>query len=214
MSDIGWGEEWGFLWPGGESDFDFEALGASRLWKQLDYATKVRAFVSIMAQMWADVDGATMGELARVGIDAAVGDELDDWGARIGPTPRNGMADDLYRRVIKCSARKAINQADPQTIYDIVRIFSDGNAKATLVEAFPANWIIWLHFLTIDEQKQVAAVFDGVPGLGIGANAVIVDPAGVFQWAGPNTPTVTRHWSGSSAPSSEEAGFAGGVTIQ
>jgi hypothetical protein len=217
MSDIGWGEEWGFLWPGGESSFDFEALGISRLWKQLDYATQVRAFVSIMAQTWSDVDGATMGELARVGIDAATGDELDDWGARIGPTLRNGMGDDLYRRVIKVSARKAINQADPQTIYDIVRIFSDGNAKITLAESFPANWVIWLHFLTLEEQAQVTALMDGVPGLGIGAQAIVVDPDGVFQWGSTTgSVTVTRHWSSTtgSVPSSESAGFASVRVIQ
>jgi hypothetical protein len=211
-----WGGLWGGLWGGDDDVFDFEALGASRLWKQLDYATKVRLFVSLMAQAWAEVDGATMGELARVGIDAATGDELDDWGARIGPTPRNGTSDDLYRRMIKVSARKALNQADPQTIYDIVAIFGLG-AKATLLEGFPASWVVWLHGLTLEEQQQVGALLDGVPGLGIGAAAVTVDPDGVFQWgANDGSIIVTRHWDSNdgSVPSSDKAGFASLDVIQ
>lgn len=210
---IGWGGAWGFPWPGTLDSLDFDALGKSKLWKQHDYNENIRKLVELMAEVWAAADAATMDELSRIGIDAATGDELDDWGLRIGPTPRNGMADDLYRRVIKATARKAIGEGDVQTIYDVVSIFSS-SAKATLVEGFPASWVIWLHFLTLDEQQQVGALLDGVPGLGIGAQAVIVDPDGVFQWSGPSTPTVTRHWSGPSSPSSEHAGFAGGVTIQ
>jgi hypothetical protein len=206
----GWGESWGFLWPGDVESFDFDALGKSKLWKQLDYAVKMRELVALMAETWSELDAAIVAETQRVGIDAAVGDELDDWGLRLGPL-RNGMTDDLYRRVLKVEARKALGEGDVQTIYDVVEIFSAGNAKATLVEAFPANWILWLHFLTLDEQEQVVAVLDGVPGLGIGAQAVIVDPDGVFQWGSTQgSVTVTKHWSSTtgSVPSSQSAGFA------
>lgn len=206
----GWGQEWGFLWPGDADSFDFDAFGKSKLWKQLDYAENVRKMVEVMAAVWAELDGATMSELARVGIDAATGDELDDWGLRLGPA-RNGTADDLYRRILKAEARKALGEGDVQTIYDIVTIFSP-TAKATLMEGFPASWVIWLHFLTADEQKQVGALLDGVPGLGIGATAAIVDPAGVFQWGTASGP-ITKHWGSSAAPSSEQAGFASGVVI-
>lgn len=206
---IGWGEEWGFHWPGDAESFDFDALGKSKLWKQLDYAENVRKFVEFMAIVWSNVDGAAMDELSRVGIDAAVGDELDDWGMRIG-IERLGMVDDLYRRAIKATARKAFGEGDVQTIYDVVSIFSP-TAKATLLEGFPANWVIWLHFLTFEEQQQVGALMDGVPGLGIGASLVTVDPDGVFQWGSTlGSVTVDRHWSSTtgSVPSSDCAGFA------
>lgn len=207
-----WGMEWGGLWGGEVDSLDFDALFKSKLWKQQDYATQFRLLVEFLAAGYASVDGAIAAELQRVGIDAAYGDELDDWGLRIGPTPRNGVGDDLYRRMIKVSARKAWGEGDVSTIYDIVEIFS-ASAKATLVEGFPASWVIWLHNLTVEEQKQVGALLNGVPGLAIGAVAVVVDPLGVFQWSGPNTPTVTRHWAGPSSPASEHAGLAGVVII-
>lgn len=207
-----WGLEWGFTWGGEPEAYDFKRLFDSHRWKQLDDATEYRKLMNLFGDILASWDAEIVLQAGRVGIAPANGDELDDWGAMVGIV-RNGMADPLYRRAIKAKCRANLGQGDPQTIYDIVRIFSDGNAKCTIVEAFPANFIVWLHNLTLAEQKQVAALFDGVPGLGIGANVVIVDPDGVFQWAGPNTPTVTRHWSGNNSPSSEHAGFAGGVII-
>lgn len=209
-----WGSEWGFLWGGDVELFDFDAFGKSKLWKQLDYAEKIRAYVEFLALAAALVDADNASLLARVGIDGAVGDELDDWGARIGAV-RNGMSDSLYRRVIKAEARKKTGQADPATIYDIVEIYSD-TARITLVEGV-ANWVIWIHFLTLEEQKQVGALLENTPGLGIGAQAVVVDPAGVFQWASTQASvTVTKHWTSTtgSVPSSESAGFASVVVIQ
>ncbi len=210
-----WGGEYGFPWGGDAEHFDFETLGYSKLWKQLDYAQKLRALVAIMAEVWADMDSATQAELAKVGIDAQAGAELDDWGERVG-APRNGMGDDLYRRVIKVEARKALGEGDVQTIYDIVAIFSP-TAKATLLEGFPANWIIWLHGLTLEEQDQVGALLDGVPGLGIGAGVVTVDPDGVFEWGdNDGLAAVDWHWDSNdgSVPSSDKAGFASSDVIQ
>ena len=207
-----WGMLWGGHWGGEPLGFDFLAFDLSKLWKQLDYAVNIRKMTTLFAETWTEMDSVTMTYLSNVGIDAASGDELDDWGLIIG-SRRNGTDDTLYRRMIKVEFRKAIGEGDIQTIYDVVEIFSP-TASATVVEGFPASWVIWLHNLSTAEQHQVTALMDGVPGLGIGANAVVVDPGGVFQWSGPNTPTVTRHWSGPSSPASEHAGFAGGVTIQ
>lgn len=210
-----WGELWGGPW-GGEGDaFDFHAFIESKLWKQLDYATQLRLLTTLMAELWTTMDAAVMAELARVGIDSQHGDELDDWGMRVN-APRNGMGDDLYRRVIKVETRKALGEGDVQTIYDIVAIFSP-TAKATLLEGFPASWVIWLHGLTLEEQGQVGALLDGVPGLGIGAGAVTVDPDGVFQWgSNDGSVVVTRHWDSNdgSVPSSDKAGFASLDVIQ
>lgn len=206
-----WGSGWGFPWGCLLGAFDFEALFQSHRWKQLDRATQYNKLMGVIADILAQADGAVVTQASRVGIGAAYGDELDDWGAMVGIV-RNGMDDELYQRAIKATARKALGEAEPGTIYDVCYIFAP-TSKITLVEAFPANWIIWIHFLTSAEQTQVAAVLDGVPGLGIGAHAVVVDPNGVFQWSGPNTPTVTRHWSGPSSPASEHAGFAGVVII-
>lgn len=211
LMTVQWGDEWGFEWPGDPEVLDFEALGTSKIWKQLDYATNFRALISVMAQFWAHIDAAAVEENSRVGIDAAVGDELDDWGSRVG-IDRLGMSDDLYLRAIKATVRKATGQGDPQTIYDILKIFAPA-AKLTLVEAFPAGWMIWLHGLTIDEQRQAGALYDGVPSLGIEATAAIVDPAGAFQWGTASGP-IEKHWGSVSAPVSEQAGFSSGVVIQ
>jgi hypothetical protein len=208
-----WGSQWGSQWGGSEGAFDFRALLKSHRWKQLEFAENWIKLEQFMADALAMFDAWVTDEARRVGIDSAVGDELDDWGAMVG-MPRNGMDDALYVRAIKARARATMGHGDPQTFYDVVAIFSGGNAKATLIEAFPAKITIWLHGLTYAEQRQVGALFDGVPGLGIGCFIVIVDPNGVFQWSGPSTPTVTRHWSGPSSPASEHAGFAGGVTVQ
>jgi hypothetical protein len=205
---------WGGYWGGGPSiaPFDFKALFDSKRWKQLDFAENYEKIIQFMADTFAEWDGWIVAETIRVGVDAAVGDEIDDWGAMVG-IRRNGMGDTTYRRAVKAKARANLGQGDIQTIYDIVAIFSDGNAKATVLESFPANYIVWLHGLTLIEQQQVGALFEGVPGLGIGAYIIIVDPDGVFAWAGASTPTVAKHWSGASAPASESAGFAGGVTL-
>lgn len=208
-----WGLGWGFPW-GGLGGFDFEALFQSKRWKQLDRATQYNKLMGVIAEILSQADGEVVTQASRVGIGAAFGDELDDWGAMVG-IARNGMDYELYQRAIKATARKALGEADPGTIYDIVYIFAPAS-KLTLIESFPANWVIWIHLLTVAEQRQVAAVLDGVPGLGIGAQAVVVDPGGVFQWASTTgSVTVTRHWASStgSVPSSESAGFASAVVI-
>jgi len=208
-----WGSPWGSQWGGSEGAFDFRSLLKSHRWKQLEFAENWIKFEQFIADAMTLFDAWVTDESRRVGVDSAVGDELDDWGSMVG-MQRNGMVDALYIRAIKARARATMGHGDPTTFHDIVEIFSGGLAKATLIEAFPAKIIIWLHGLTSEEQRQVGALFAGVPGLGIGCVIVIVDPNGVFQFSGPNTPTVTRHWSGPSSPASEHAGFAGVVTIQ
>jgi len=209
-----WGSGWGFPWGYLPGAFDFNALFQSKRWKQLDRAIQYNKLMGVIADILSQADGAVVTQAGRVGIGAAFGDELDDWGLLVG-IARNGMADELYQRAIRATARKVLGEADPGTIYDVVYIFAP-DSKITLVEAFPANWIIWIHFLTLVEQKQVAAVLEGVAGLGIGAQAIVVDPEGAFQWASTTgSVTVTRHWSSTtgSVPSSESAGFSSAVVI-
>ena len=209
-----WGTGWGFPWGCLDGAFDFKALFNSKRWKQLDRAEQWDKLTTIMADIMSQPDGALVTQSGRVGIDSAYGDELDDWGELVD-IKRNGMDDGLYVRAIKAAARKALGEADPGTIYDVVYIFAP-DSKITLVEAFPASWIIWIHLLTEAEQRQVAAVLEGVPGLGIGAQAIVVDPGGAFQWSSTTgSVIVDRHWASTtgSVPSSESAGFASAVVI-
>lgn len=210
-----WGLEWGFPWGGAPQHYDFSALFNSKRWKQLDRATQYRKLMETIASILASIDTDVVAEAARVGIAAARGDELDDWGDMVGIL-RNGMDDTLYRRAIKATARKSFGQADPQTIYDMVRIFSDGIGKATIIEAFPANFVLWLHNLSLAEQEQIGALMNGVPGLGIGAYLIVVDPDGVFEWgSNDGSVTVDFHWDSNdgSVSSSEKAGFASVAAI-
>jgi hypothetical protein len=204
-----WGSEWGFLWGGDLLAYDFQSLFDSKMWKQLDYAENLRKLFNVAVVGLSDADDTAVTLSEAIGIDRALGADLDDWGARVG-IARNGMQDDIYRRAIKATARKAFGQGDVQTFYDIMRVFTGASNNLTLVESFPANILLWFHNLTIDEQRQIGALYRGVEGLGIGLHMAVVDPAGVFQWAGDNW-TPTRGFAGDNASSSDSAGFAGGV---
>lgn len=205
-----WGSEWGSEW-GGEHAYDFQAKAYARVWKQLEYATNLHTLLDIIAELMSGVDAELDAIASQVGIDSALGEELDDYGKRFG-VQRIGASDELYKRVIKATVRKAIGEGEISTFYDVIDLFSP-TAKLTIVEQFPAMILIWIHNLTTEEMRRVADILRGVPALGIGAQATIVDSQGVFEWGGDET-TVTCGWSGDAAPSSESAGFAGSAIIQ
>jgi hypothetical protein len=201
--------EWGGLWGGDLLAADFQALFDSKMWKQLDYAENLRKLLNVAVVGLSDADDTAVTLSEAVGIDRALGPDLDDWGARVGIS-RNGMLDDIYRRAIKATARKAFGQGDVQTFYDIMRVFTGAPNNLTIVESFPANILLWFHNLALDEQRQIGALYRGAEGLGIGLNMAVVDPAGVFQWGGSNW-TVTRGWGGDTTTAADSAGFAGTV---
>ena len=206
-----WGSEWGFLWGGDLVAYDFQSLFDSKMWKQLDYATNLRKLLNVAVIGLSDLDDNAVSRSEAIGIDRAIAGDLDDWGARVGIS-RNGMLDDIYRRAIKATARKAFGNGDVQTFYDIMRVFTGSANNLTLVESFPANILLWFHNLDLSEQRQIGALFSGAEGLGIGLSMAVVDPDGVFQWAGDNW-TPTRGWTGDNTSPSDSAGFAGGVVI-
>jgi len=212
-----WGSEWGFLWGGDLVAYDFQSLFDSKMWKQLDYATNLRKLLNVAVIGLSDLDDNAVSRSEAIGIDRAIAGDLDDWGARVGIS-RNGMLDDIYRRAIKATARKAFGNGDVQTFYDIMRVFTGSANNLTLVENFPASIFLWFHNLSILEQTQIAALYSGAEGLGIGIQGAIVATSGVFQWSSTtySPGTVTNQWAsatGSSTPDSRATGFASVVVI-
>ena len=215
-----WGMRWGTTWGGELDAFDFDALWRSRLWKQLEYAPNIKLLFGLLADAAAELDSDAVAVARSMTPDAAVSEALDDWGDRVG-IRRNGMADDLYRRAIRASARKLVGEGDPSTFYDMMELFSDAG-RITIVEQFPASILLWIHNLTAAEQAQFSALLRGVPGLGIGAAAIIASETGFFEWASNNASgddgsvAVDRHWASNdgTVASSQCAGFADVDVIQ
>lgn len=209
---MSWGDKWGSKW--GQPAFPFKEFGRAKIWKHLQYAPNIQAFVDILADCYAIVDEASTAVATKVGINSASGLELDDWGEMVG-FPRNGADDDLYRRAIKAAARRLFASGKPDDFYDIVNALSP-TATVRIAEVFPACMIVWIQSASVEESRIIAKLLDGVPGLGICAIWIEAE-AQVFTW-GHSTEAipVEYSWDHSTGtiPADEKAGMAKANIIQ
>ncbi len=212
-----WGDKWGDKW-GCPSFQEFRELCDQYQWKQLDHAPNWHKLCEILVETFAPVDDKIreMGE--RVGLDQAVGDEVDQWGAAV-KQPRWGASDDLYKRAIKAAARKTFSQGRPHDFIDIAELINP-EVGVTIQEVFPAAVRLFFRNLSADEQRILFGLMrhtedtPGVAGLAIGTQLVEVDERGVFEWSYLNDDSsklpVDYHWDHTDhdIPGDQIAGFA------
>ncbi len=203
----GWGMDWGETWGGTLEAHDFEAEFRRLTWKHLEGLPNFQKLGTVMVELATETDANVIVEANRVGIDQAVGAELDAWGAMV-TLPRLGAGDELYRRGIKAATIAILSQADPASIYDIVETVTP-DSKILLIEQFPACFRIFFFNMTPDEQRIVGSLVGLCRGLGICALGVFLD-TDYFEWASTEASVVVdHHWDSTVAGSVDPIDSAG-----
>ncbi len=111
---------------------DHTAEAYARLSHQFKDKPNIQALLAIFAGRYDELETAYYALLVERTIYTAVGAQLDQIGARVGQ-PRNGLADEVYRRYIL--ARIAANKSDGlvEDLIDVVRLVLNDTTLSTRV---------------------------------------------------------------------------------
>lgn len=214
-----WGSGWGTQW-GCELD-PVDKVGSLCdlwLWWQYQRAPNMQALCRIFTVIFEELEAKSQRVQTRIGVDRAVGGELDAWGVLVGIT-RNGVNDALMRRKIKAAARAALGQGQARDFFEVMILITP-NSNPRFAEVFPACVRMFFTAVTLQEQEIIFELMKQVPGLGICLQYVEVDPTGqVFEFSYLESPVgdprvtfdVEFHWDffpDLDIPPNQKAGFA------
>lgn len=174
----------------------------ARFQQTLKDQPNLAAFLTAVVAPVQDIEDAMQQLLTERSIDTAVGAQLDDIGAIVGQ-PRNGLADDVYRRYVRARIMTNRSRGIVEDILQVARlVLDDPNVTLTLRTWGYAGFNLTLGAVeTADDLAAIVLAFvkdASSAGVRVTLSYSETDPTDCLVWGSSDPGQVWgAEWSGS-----------------
>ncbi len=141
------------------------------------------AIIKAMVEQVQDEEDVLDDLLTKRGLAVAVGEQLDRLGGVLD-TPRNGLADGLYRALLLIKIAENNSEGRIEELIDIFGTLM-GATVTNLIEVFPAGFILQsIDGTPIVGLPEARISIERSKPAGVGINALIDAPASAFGFEG------------------------------
>lgn len=188
---------------------DHEAEARDLFIEQFKRSTNLRAWMDDYIESVQDVEDVFYQLWSMRGIDAATGAQLDALGVIVG-AERNGLDDTDYRIRIRIRIRTNLSSGLDSDISDVFSLLLGANPPITVIEYFPAGFVVWLsEYIAYSTAATLASILTDTRSAGVNAQLAYLTTTAALSFSFSSNPDVTE--SSTSQGLADDAQTTGGM---